>query len=70
MNTKSQHFRILKHLKRKSLTRAQAMDELGIANITARVSELRQAGHDIQDKWKTARNRFGDACKYKIYFLS
>lgn len=70
MNTKSQCDRILKHLKRKRLTRAQAMDELGIANCTARISELRQAGHNIADEWKTARNRFGDMTKFKVYYLA
>ena len=70
MNTKSQCERILKHLKRKTLTRAQAMDELGIANVTARIAELRQDGHAIADKWKTARNRFGDAVKFKVYFIA
>ena len=67
---KSQHDRILKHLRRKTLTRAQAMDELGIANVTARISELRQAWHDIADKWVTKRNRFGDVTKFKAYFLA
>lgn len=67
---KSQHDRILKHLKRKPLTRAQAMDELGIANVTARIAELRQAGYDIRDRWKAASNRYGDPIKYKVYFLA
>lgn len=67
---KSQHDRILKHLRRKTLTRAQAMDELGIANVTARIAELRQAGHDIRDRWKAAANRYGDATKYKVYYLA
>lgn len=70
MNTKSQCARILKHLKRKSLTRAQAMNELGIANCTARIAELRQEGHNIADKWVTQRNRFGDVTKFKAYFLA
>lgn len=67
---KSQHDRIIKHLRRKTLTRAQAMEQLGIANVTARISELRQAGYDIQDKWKTTKNRFGEAAKFKVYFLA
>lgn len=67
---KSQHERILKHLKRKTLTRAQAMDILGIANVTARISELRQEGHNIVDEWKTQRNRFGDVTKFKVYRLA
>mgnify|MGYP001198536556 FL=1 len=67
---KSQHERILKHLRRKTLTRAQAMDELAIGNLTARISELRQAGYDIRDRWKAAANRYGDATKYKVYYLA
>lgn len=67
---KSQHERILKHLKRRTLTRAQAMDELAIGNLTARISELRQAGYDIRDRWKAAANRYGDITKHKVYFLA
>ena len=70
MDTKSQCDRIIKHLKRKTLTRAQAMEQLGIANVTARISELRQEGHNIADKWVTQRNRFGDVTKFKAYFLA
>ena len=71
MNTKSQQERIIKHLMRgRKLTRAQAMEQLGIANVTARISELRQAGYDIADTWKTQRNRFGDVCKFKVYYLA
>lgn len=70
MNTQSQHKRILSHLKRgRKLTRAQAMDTLGIANVTARISELRQDGYKIEDTWEVARNRFGDACKFKVYYM-
>ena len=67
---KSQNDRILSHLRRKTLTRAQAMDELGIANVTARIAELRQAGYDIRDRWKATANRYGDMTKFKVYFLA
>lgn len=70
MNTNSQCERILKHLKRRQLTRAQAMDELAIGNLTARISELRQAGYDIVDKWVTKRNRFGNVTKFKAYYFA
>ena len=66
----SQNDRILNHLKRYSLTRKQAMDLLGIANLTARVSELRQAGYNVVDTWATERNRYGELVKFKIYSLA
>ncbi len=71
MNTKTQHGAILKYLKSgKKLTRDIAMNALGIWNLTARVSELRQAGYDIADTWKRGSNRHGEATKYKVYFLA
>ena len=71
MNTKSQQDKIIKHMKRgRKLTRAQAMSDLGIANVTARISELRQAGYPVSDYWKTDKNRFGEAVTYKVYYLA
>lgn len=72
MNTASQCERILKYLKpkRRTITRAQAMDQLGIANLPARILDLRKEGHAIADRWKTQRNRFGDMTKFKVYFLA
>ena len=70
MNTKSQQQRIVSHLEKgRKLTRAQAMNDLGIANVTARITELRQAGVPIEGYWRTQRNRFGDACKFMVYYL-
>ena len=66
----SQNDRILKHLKRYSLTRKQAMDQLGVANFTARISELRQAGFNVVDTWATERNRYGELVKFKVYSLA
>ena len=70
MTTRSQCDRILRHLKRRPLTRAQAMDDLGIANVTARIAELRQEGYAIRDEWKTQRNRFADLTKFKVSFMA
>ena len=71
MSTASQHQRILNWLKRgKRLSRTQAMNDLGIANVTARISELRQDGHLIMDSWRTTKNRYGEPVKHKVYWLS
>ena len=65
-----QQARILRHLETEgSLTRAEAMDKLGIANVTARISEMRAAGVPIVDTYVPCRNRFGDPSHYKIYTL-
>lgn len=44
----TQNERILKHLKRRTLTHRQAVMNLGIMCPTARITELRQIGHDIR----------------------
>lgn len=67
---KTQNDRILTHLKRRNLTRAEALNELSIANLTARIAELRQAGHNIKGRWKVAKNKFGEDCKYMVYVLT
>ena len=40
--------RLLERLQRGPVTNVEAMVELRILNLTARVSELRQAGHNVQ----------------------
>lgn len=70
MKTASQHARILSHLKAgRKLTRAQALNDLGIANVTARITELRHDGHPIEGYWKVQRNRFGEVCKFMVYYM-
>lgn len=70
MTLDTQNDRILKHLEHASLTRKQAMDKLGIANLTARIAELRQAGYAVGDDWMTVRNRYGELTKFKVYKLA
>lgn len=67
---KTQNERILRHLKRRNLTRAEALNELAIGNLPARIQELREAGHNIKGRWKTAKNKFGEDCKFMVYVLT
>lgn len=67
---KTQNDRIITHLKRRNLTRAEALNELAIGNLPARIQELRQAGHNIKGRWKVAKNKFGEDCKYMVYVLT
>ena len=62
--------RLLRHMQEIGpITRGQAFDEYGVANITARISELRQAGHPVVDAYRRKRNRFGEKIKFKVYWI-
>lgn len=67
---KSQNDMLVKWMKRRWLTRKDAIDQLGIANVTARISELRQGGHNVIDEWRIERNRYGALTKFKAYRLA
>ena len=60
----TQQDRILEYLKEgKTLTRLNAWDNLGILEAPARISELRNKGHNIQTGFKTILNRYGEKVK-------
>lgn len=46
------------------ITRLQAMEELGIANVTARISELRGSGINVVCDMVKATNRYGEKIEY------
>ncbi len=50
-----------------SITQYEAMHELGVMRLAARVMELKKRGHAIDSCTVTVRNRFGEACKVKQY---
>ena len=61
----SQRKQILKVLKSgKKLTSIDGF-MMGIVRLTNRVNELRQAGHEIKDKWM--KSKAGK--RYKVYFM-
>ena len=60
----TQQDRILEYLKEgKTLTRLNAWDQLGILEAPARISELRNKGHEIKTGFKTVLNRYGEKVK-------
>ena len=60
--------RILKYLdERGSITRAEAMSECGIANFTARISDLRRDGVALDVETVTQKNRYGDTVRFARY---
>jgi predicted ArsR family transcriptional regulator len=57
----NQRQKVLEYLSSgKALTREQAMTELGIMNVTARIAELRNEGYVIEPNIKSHTNRYGD----------
>lgn len=52
-----------------SITTLEAFTELGIVRLGARISELRAKGLPIDDKPEIVKNRYGESCHIKRYFL-
>jgi len=64
---KNQNDTLLNHLgKGKTLTRLEAMFDFGIQNITARVTDLRNAGIDVKMKEKRDPNNR----RYAQYYIT
>ncbi len=59
---------ILKHFKvRKTLTRAQAMSDYGICELSSRLGELQALGHRFHITMTSKVNRFGNPIKFGVY---
>ena len=52
-----------------SITTLEAFTELGIVRLGARISEMRKDGLKITDKQECVKNRYGEKCYIKRYFL-
>lgn len=62
--------RIRKYLKDfGSITQLQALSDLGIMRLASRISEMRQAGEAIEDRVIEVKNRYGETCRVKQYYL-
>lgn len=62
--------RVLDYMRRfGSITSAEAMMDLGVYRLAARVSDLRDSGHNIKAVTESGKNRFGEKTSYKRYSL-
>jgi len=52
------------------ITALEAMNDLGIFRLGARIWDLKQAGIQIQSDWRVVKNRFGEDCRIKAYWLA
>lgn len=63
--------RILNYLKDfGSITQYDAMRDLGIMRLGARIWELKHSGFNIKSEYITVKNRYGDNCYVKSYSIA
>jgi len=53
-----------------SINPMQALNQVGCMRLAARISDLRKAGYQIEDRMITSRNRYGETVHYKEYRLA
>jgi hypothetical protein len=53
----------------KRLDRKKAYIDLGIMNVTARITELRNEGIPIVTEMKTVKNRWNEKCRVADWYL-
>ena len=62
--------RILFYLRHfSSITQLDAMRDLGIMRLASRVSDLRKQGFDIKSETVAVKNRMGETCYIKRYYI-
>ena len=52
-----------------SINPAQAMDDLGVMRLAARISDLKEEGHNITTKRVKKKNRYGEPVSFAEYRL-
>ena len=52
-----------------SITTLDAFTDLGVVRLGARISELRKRGTPIFGKNESVKNRYGEKCHIKRYYL-
>lgn len=65
-----QNEQIMRYLRENGeITRQEAFFKLGIANPTARITELRKAGEKIATRIEYGRNQFGQPTHWAVWYL-
>lgn len=52
-----------------SITGREAVNDLGCMHLASRISDMRKAGVEIRDKMVSVKNRYGETCFVKRYWL-
>ncbi|MBB5885431.1 hypothetical protein DYQ93_11615 [Xanthomonas sp. LMG 8992] len=69
MPSKAQNEMLREALRMRPMTATEIWHDLGIARASARVFDLRQAGHDVRSEEITVTNRHGQPCRVARYSI-
>lgn len=62
--------RIIRHLNDYgSITTLDAFNEYGITRLASRICDLRKSGYDINKRFETSYNRYGEKVSYIRYSM-
>ena len=53
-----------------SITQLEALRDLGVMRLASRVSDLKRQGYAIISKPEAVKNRYGEECRVKRYYLA
>ena len=66
----NQKQRIIKYIQDfGSITALEAMKDLGITQLGARIDGLQKDGYSFEKVWERSKNRYGEPVDYKRYSL-
>ena len=66
----TQNERILDYINQfGSITQLEALQDLGIMRLASRVSDMKKQGYNIISKTEACKNRYGETCHIKRYFI-
>lgn len=70
MAVNKQTSRVLEYMDQNGgITQLEALGALGVMRLASRISDLRKMGYPIGSETVKVRNRFGEVCTVKRYFL-
>lgn len=53
-----------------SITQLEALRDLSVLRLASRVSDLKRLGYPIKSNFATVKNRYGEECRVKRYYLA
>ena len=67
----SQNRRILDYISlHGGITTLDAERDLGVQRLASRISDLKNLGYPISDEWVKVKNRWGEPCRVKRYWVA
>jgi hypothetical protein len=66
----TQNQRILDYMERHgSITQIEALNACSVMRLASRISDLRRKGHPIESQMVKVKNRYGETCRVKRYYM-